>query len=443
MASARLTLLDCSGAAGGLCRLRRVACWSWLSCLLVVLLLVFASGCPDSDDSRGSASTSQDAESEIDRLRSLPYAGGADGTEEDERAGVIVHDRERSCPGYSLYGIQQTSRADLIDEEGRVVRSWSYSPSWIWTACELLPNGDLLAIGAEPAGWGGRQYTDEDRYIVRFNWDGQPLWKRKITAHHDVELTPRGQLLTLTLQRVRRPKIDPDIDIRDDFLTLLDQDGQVLSSVCLFEAFARKFGSFKLQRIAPETFGDDQWIDLFHTNSVEWMHWPHLAGRHAIYDDPANVLICSRHQDVIAVVNYDRRELVWAWGRGELSGAHDAQVLENGNILIFDNGIDPQRQWSRVIEVDPVREGIVWEYKAPNPADFFSLTKGSCQRLPNGNTLIACSDQGRAFEVTAGGDVVWEFLCPYRTPEGKRATMIRMRRFDRSYIDAIEKQHGK
>jgi len=32
------------------------------------------------------------------------------------------------------------------------------------------------------------------------------------------------------------------------------------------------------------------------------------------------------------------------------------------------------------------------------------------QRLPNGNTLICEGRQGRLFEVTSEGDIVWEYI---------------------------------
>jgi hypothetical protein len=37
----------------------------------------------------------------------------------------------------------------------------------------------------------------------------------------------------------------------------------------------------------------------------------------------------------------------------------------------------------------------------------------SAQRLPNGNTLITEGADGRLFEVTTGGDIVWEYVSPY------------------------------
>jgi hypothetical protein len=38
----------------------------------------------------------------------------------------------------------------------------------------------------------------------------------------------------------------------------------------------------------------------------------------------------------------------------------------------------------------------------------------SAQRLPNGNTLITEGNGGRIIEVTAGHEIVWEYISPYR-----------------------------
>jgi hypothetical protein len=43
-----------------------------------------------------------------------------------------------------------------------------------------------------------------------------------------------------------------------------------------------------------------------------------------------------------------------------------------------------------------------------------SVARSSYSRLDNGNTLIVESMAGRAIEVTAKGDTVWEFINPVR-----------------------------
>jgi hypothetical protein len=150
-----------------------------------------------------------------------------------------------------------------------------------------------------------------------------------------------------------------------------------------------------------------------------------LASEDPLYS-LSNLLLCVRHQDSVAIVDWDRKELLWAWGRGELSGPHDATLLPNGNVLIFDNGLD--RGWSRVVEVDPRSDETVWEYRAPKPEDFYSRAQGAAQRLPNGNTLITDSDSGLLFEVTPEGEIVWEYRNTNRSERGERIVIARARR---------------
>jgi len=109
-------------------------------------------------------------------------------------------------------------------------------------------------------------------------------------------------------------------------------------------------------------------------------------------------------------------------------------MLGSGNILVFDNG--PERGYSRLIEVNPLTETIEWEYVGNPPSSFFSRTRGSCQRLPNGNTLVCESNKGRAFEVTREGRVVWEWFNP-EIVEGKRSLIYRMERLAPDVVEPL------
>lgn len=415
---------------GGACRTNRVGLYVLLN---IAVLGVTSCSRDDSD------LPPDDALSKIEQLQALPYAGGVAGSEDDERGGVTKYDERWSQPGYNLYTIQYEARADLIDEHGNLLRSWSGERGGEWLHAELLDNGDILAVGHDPKAGPrkGPGPADGERYIARLNWDGDYIWKRYNAAHHDAQLTPEGQILTLTLKRTIFEEADPEYPLCDDHLTLLDGEGQVVDSFSLYKVLAAFPDDINIHIGGWQWFGGEPWIDPLHTNSAEWIDREDLEGRHPIFDS-GNVLICYRHLNAITVINVTARKLIWTWGQGQLSGPHDARVLENGHILVFDNGIDPQRQASRVLEIDPVRGSVVWQYSAPEPKDFFTLGKGSAQRLANGNTLIASADQGWAFEVTKRGRIVWEFYCPYRTPEGQRTSIVRMRRYDRQYINGID-----
>jgi len=52
---------------------------------------------------------------------------------------------------------------------------------------------------------------------------------------------------------------------------------------------------------------------------------------------------------------------------------------------------------------------------------FFSPYIGGAQRLSNGNTLICEGCDGRIFEVTRAGEVVWEYVNPHCFVDPTRA----------------------
>jgi hypothetical protein len=301
-----------------------------------------------------------------------------------------------------------------------------------------LGNGDCLIVGSSDFGLARPRISDESRYLMRVDWTGKLIWKRRLLVHHDVEVTPQGKILVLGFKRRLIPQVHADIETRDDELMMLDQGGEVLETRSLYEAFRARPDIFRLRQVRPNTLGGEPWVDLFHSNSVEWMYREHLFERDSIYGS-GNVLVCSRYQHIVAILNWGRNEIVWAWGQGQISGPHDAQVLESGNILIFDNGLG--RKCSRVIELEPLSGEIVWEYKAPEPSDFYTRGRGSAQRLPNGNTLITESMAGRVFEVTRQGEIVWEFRCPERNEKGERASLVRTIRYETSLIERILETH--
>jgi hypothetical protein len=126
--------------------------------------------------------------------------------------------------------------------------------------------------------------------------------------------------------------------------------------------------------------------------------------------------------------------IVWAWGEGELEWPHYPVMLASGNILVYDNGVF--REYSRIIEVNPLTEEIEWEYRADPPESFYSETRGAAQRLPNGNTLICDSTDGRVFEVTPDGTTVWEWLNP-ATEDGHRVQVVRMYRLAPEEVEPL------
>jgi hypothetical protein len=182
--------------------------------------------------------------------------------------------------------------------------------------------------------------------------------------------------------------------------------------------------------------------DYFHTNTITILPPTPLGEKDSRFR-AGNIMLCFRNVNQVLILDAQSKRVVWSWGARHLEHPHHPTMLDNGHILIFDNGT--QRRYSRVIEIEPVHNDIVWQYTADPPQNFFTEQKGSSQRLPNGNTLICQGDWGRAFEVTPDGEVVWEWKNPavildrsdpLNTKE-YRVALYRMMRLEARVVDPL------
>jgi hypothetical protein len=154
------------------------------------------------------------------------------------------------------------------------------------------------------------------------------------------------------------------------------------------------------------TTTDASIMEVNPAGEIVWQFVGELAFPHSAERLPnGDTLISDTSNDRVIRVN-TAGEIVWTsddWvqGSGTLSdGSHlkypnDAELLDNGNLLITDRNND------RVIEVDETGN-IVWLYD--------QLTRPhNGDRLPDGNTMIANSEENLVIEVNPAGEVVWSF----------------------------------
>jgi hypothetical protein len=357
-------------------------------------------------------------------LRAIPYLQGY--REARALPVVVSADPAAVWPGLNFYVSGHAAEAVLMDMDGRVLHRWRYplrrlfpdlqtDPEMAkleyWRRAHLFPNGDLLGIY-------------EGLGLVKLDSLSRVIWSRRGGFHHDLEVTESGEIWVLDRDGKILPRINPKEGVLEDFVTVLDASGRTLRRISILEAFERSRYASLLGRM--ERSGD-----VFHTNTIEL-----LDGRLAAVD-PAfrkgNVLISVLKLDTIAVLDPEKGEIVWA-RTGPWRRQHQVTVLDDRRLMLFDNrGAGEGR--SRVLEIDPATGRVVWQYGGAPGVDFFSKTLGSCQRLPNGDTLITESENGRAIEVTPAGKVVWEFNNPHRAGEKNElvAVLFELVRLPRSF----------
>ncbi len=363
------------------------------------------------------------------RRRQLEALGYAAGTRTPTGSGVTIHDPARAYDGYNFYTSAHDEAAYLVDMQGNVLHEWRCRfedipgapapsenlPNRWWRRAWLFENGDVLALHT---GVG----------IARIDKNSNVLWSSFLHAHHDVAFRADGGSVVLTRDIHVLPRIDPQRPVVEDTVTCLDARGRVERTFSILEAIeASRFAERALADIdrRVQNFGD-----LLHTNSIEILDG-RLADRDPAFAD-GNLLVSFRHADAIGILDPKSETLVW-FHTGTFSRQHDPKVLDDGRLMLFDNrGAD---DGSRVLELDPITGEIAWSYEGNDASPFFSASCGIAERLPNGNRLVTESDNGRAFEVTPDGSIVWEFRSPHRAGDANElvATLPEVLRLPKTF----------
>jgi hypothetical protein len=367
-------------------------------------------------------SSSDEEPVDLEALAALPYTNFVVESEErKKKVGVTLYDEAQAYPGVSLYcnHLEERTGALLIDMGGRVLHQWEAPDSGVWALATLDQNGNVYGV----------IYNGDRGRLVKMDWRSTVLYELPGFYHHDVQFFDDGSMVTLRRQTRNIPHRKRSVLILDDYLVFISPDGRIAKSISLFEVVRRQN---VVQRILDEAKPNRRSryaLDILHTNTSDVLERD-VPG----FCRKGNILICMRNLDLILVYDHETDEIVWQHdGNGEWQHPHEPKLLPNGTLLIFDNG--DRREWSRLIEMDPITKEIVWEYKGNPSESFYTAARGSIQRLPNGNTLVTESDTGRVFEVTRNGKIVWEWYNPLFSDE-KRAIVYRMKRFEQSVVDA-------
>jgi hypothetical protein len=363
----------------------------------------------------------------IQQLESLGYLGGHD--EVTNEVGIRRYLRDATWNGYNLVVSGHGPDVDLMNMDGTILHTWScprniaFPPSGnnaktaektrSFRRARVLPNGDLLGI-----------YNGTG--MVRLNWNSDIVWTQAAMCHHDLAVCPDGRIFTFVQKKKMFKEFNPVDYIYDEYIVQLDsQTGKIVHSFSLIEAFSYSNHGSLLKKIPSSG-------DIFHANTLVYID-SEKADLQPIYHT-GHLLISLRNMDAIAIVNPESKRVQWAM-LGLWSFQHEPSILENGNMLVFDN--TGHGGHSKVIEFNPITQKTIWTYSNTPETPLYSSTSGACYRLPNGNTLIIESNRGRAFEVLPAGDIVWEYVNMNRWGADNHlvATLFDVQRIPVDYFD--------
>eukprot|EP00008_Paramoeba_atlantica_P015012 CAMPEP_0201484124 /NCGR_PEP_ID=MMETSP0151_2-20130828/8327_1 /ASSEMBLY_ACC=CAM_ASM_000257 /TAXON_ID=200890 /ORGANISM="Paramoeba atlantica, Strain 621/1 / CCAP 1560/9" /LENGTH=449 /DNA_ID=CAMNT_0047867639 /DNA_START=277 /DNA_END=1626 /DNA_ORIENTATION=- len=389
----------------------------------------------------------------------------------------------------------------LIDEDGRVVHEW-VSQMKVFTSKlaengNLLRDGSEVADAPlfQTGGAAGsvEVVTWENEVIWRYRFEPFHMF----LSHHTVDFLPNGNVLALVWKRIvkdeaiemgRRPEYLPDGEFWDNQVVELEpipknktakpvwvwsavdhliQDyhpkksnfGSVPNHPELLDVNACPVGGKAGQRNISNRSGKTGEKDWLHVNSLSYdpvrdqiLLSFNIMGEIVIIDHSTTTSQAAGHTEGKQGKGGD---ILYRWGNPmycqlgsssdrKLYGQHspvfirDTNTPSDGNILLFNNGRVPDREWSTIDEIqlpesspnsgNYEREegkyfgpnGFVWSYGSSKGRkdSFYCSHISSCQRLSNGNTLITCGTDGIVFEITPNKQEVWRYIIPLLTTSG-------------------------
>jgi len=364
--------------------------------------------------------------------------------------GTTIYEPEKAYNCYVLHE-GRDGRSYLIDMNGNTVHSWPYTGFPVEMIDPEINQGRLgdIFCQKEP-----EIFSNENLLIV--NWDANIVWQWGQNApgggaqqNHDLAPLPNGNIMVVAKLVRHLPELS-DEPVNDQAIYEVTRAGEIVWTWISSEHIEEfGFSGEKKNLLFSNTMRPRSSIFVINDMAPLGPNKWHRQGDARFHPD--NVMIDSREANFIAIIEKQTGSIVWQMGpdypaaysysQKNLSGSvprpvdaicgqHDAHMIPDGlpgagHVLVFDNqgaaGIPPfylnMFPGSRVLEIDPISKNIVWQYDASCTGKpfwtFFSSFISSARRLANGNTLICEGMNGRLFQVTSDGDIVWEYVNPY------------------------------
>ena len=323
-------------------------------------------------------------------VASVIYIDGVRNPDPDFPGTMIAYDMDGDVVWYSIQSDMRQGDLHYYPETGLI----SSTPT---------RTDDPMQAAYREVNWEGVTVFDDPKYSA----------DTTISYHHAFVRTNDGHLWSIrNHEEIKEYEDGTPVTIVGDDLVEMDSLGNVLWAWNVFDHQV-----FDPSTIPPEQEG----VDWTHANSFDFN------------DTLSQFYFNARNLSKIYKIDRATGDLLWTLGTdGDFtvdgddtdfwfSFAHAVDVLDNGNILLYDNGNDA-RDYSRAIEYEldeiAMTAKIVWQYGNEVGDKWQTFYWGDADRLPNGNTQVVAGSFSRIGasaikEIDASGEKVWELSFPH------------------------------
>ncbi len=306
----------------------------------------------------------------------------------------------------------------LTDSYGRAVKTWEVGNGTFYSV--LKKNGNLISSQIDDSKKEVELPTRGNTGIIQeLDWNNNVVWEYKNSQmHHDFKTLPNDNVVVTVWEKIPKnisdkikggiPNSEFKGEIWGDKIVEIDKEGKEVWSWSAYEHLDPELDPF------PEYTTRSAWTLI---NSLDYLTKDPIEGKEAY-------LVSLRVQNKLLIVRKEDGKVIWKSPVGMVSGQHDPTLLENGNILVFNNNISDIYKnppaGSNILEINPKENSIVWKLENGNKGlennRFFSYLVGGTQKMSNGNIFVVDGQKGHLFEVTQDKKLVWDLINPYSTP---------------------------
>jgi len=425
--------------------------------------------------------------------------------------GTTIYEPDRCWNGYTVFQPRGIG-ATLIDMNGNIVNQWKGLQGFP-SSNKILPGGYVMGStkGRNPkygfqdnvdlvqVDWDGNIVWKFNKYELVRDPHRRQTWMAR--QHHDFQregnpvgyyvpgmdpLVDRGNTLMACHKNLRNANISDKL-LLDDTIIKVSWDGDIVWEWICSDHFEEMGFSEEAKNVLARNpnvvkagGGMGDWM---HLNSVSMLGPNKWSDSGDERFHPDNIIWSGRETNILGITDKKTGKIVWQIGPDysatqalrkleQVIGPHHVHMIPKGlpgegNILVFDNGgwagygapnpgsptgrRNALRDYSRVLEFNPVTLEVIWQYPAREGgfgmpivgSKFYSPLMSSAQRLPNGNTLITEGNNGRIFEVTAESQTVWEYINPYYGKKRNQNMVYRAYRVPYEWIPQLEPPEEK
>jgi len=262
----------------------------------------------------------------------------------------------------------------------------------------------------------GFEMTHDNNILTNFNfhpviidpYTDSIVWENtSVDMHHSIIMNPVGNVMVLGFEDVpsENSQGEPCV-VKGD--TIIEVDPQTDNVIWQWRL---------ADHVDPTVYYHREpcFYDWSHGNSIKfYSNYSYLGTNHEA------ILLTARNMSTVYMIDYPSGEILWSFGEMGTFGSkkpsapplfgfvHEADLMENGNILLYSNASNIFNQQSQAMEfsIDPElgTEELVWSW-GEGSIDYWG---GDVDRLPNGNTLITSVVTGKLTEVNPAGEIVWQ-----------------------------------